>query len=42
MHVYLNPAAARLKNRQEMFVCDESSVFESTLDFVVDVRELFR
>lgn len=42
MHVYRNSAAARLLNRQEMFVCNETSVFESSLGFPVVVRELFR
>jgi hypothetical protein len=42
MHVYLNPAAARLRGHEAMFVCDESGVFNSTLDFVVVARELFR
>lgn len=42
MHVYLNPATARRLNRREMFVCNESSMFESSLGFPVVVRELFR
>jgi Uma2 family endonuclease len=42
MHVYLNPATALRLNRQETFVCNETSIFESSLGFPVTVRELFR
>jgi Uma2 family endonuclease len=42
VHVFIASEAARRENRQESFVASMQSVFTSTLDFPVQVKELFR